>query len=162
MFGQDSKRRDKKTPLSDAQKQAIADWLAKMLAAQMGLVPPSDVEVTEVEARRGEINGKALGYLYGFVDAALQSMGQDIADVPVGVPVLYHVLRQLFPGHESGYMEFFASHDRDNPVTLGMMEGGQQFIDYIANPRPPGYPMGFARSISEGRHIRETAKSDEI
>ncbi len=153
MFGKDSKRKEKKTPLSDAEKQATADWLAKMLAIQMALVPPSNVEVTEVETRRGEINGKALGYLYGFVDAALQSMGQDIADVPVGIPVLYHVLRQLFPGHEGAYMEFFASHDRDKSVTLGMMEGGQQFIDYVANPHPPGHPMGFARSISEGQRI---------
>ena len=85
--------------LNDDEKLAIADRLATLLAIQMTLtVLPESVEVSEVEIERGRINGKALGYVYGFVDAALQSMGLDIADVPVGIPILYHVLRRLFPG----------------------------------------------------------------
>jgi hypothetical protein len=151
MSGKDRKAQNPKVPLSDQEKGAIADWLAKMLAVQMACAFMDKVEVSEVEVKRGQINGKALGYLYGFVDAALQNMGQDIADVPVGVPILYQVLRRLFPGRERAYMEFYMSHDRDKPVMLGMMEGGQQFIEYVANPNPKGSPMGFARFIYEGR-----------
>jgi hypothetical protein len=150
MFGKDRKAQNPKAPLSDQEKGAVADWLAKLLAVQMACAFMDKVEVSEVEVKRGQINGKALGYLYGFVDAALQDMGQDIADIPVGVPILYQVLRRLFPGRERDYMEFFVKHDREALVVLGMMEGGQQFIEYIANPNPKGHPMGFARFIHEG------------
>ena len=71
--------------LSDEEKMSIADGLATLLLIQMECAPIESAEVTKVEIKRGKINGKALGYVYGFVDAALNSIGQNIADVPVGV-----------------------------------------------------------------------------
>jgi len=139
----------------------IAHSIARMLALQMACAFVENPEVSPVEIKRGQINGKALGYLYGFVDAALRNQGHDIADVPIGIPILYQVLRELFPDHECSYMEFFVSHDRDKTVVMGMMEGGQQFIDYIANPNPKGSPMGFARFIYDGRGECEPNKNSE-
>ena len=39
------------------------------------------------------------------------------------------------------------THDHDEVVVVGMMEGGQQFIDYVANPNPKGSPWGLLDTL---------------
>jgi hypothetical protein len=68
--------------------------------------------------------------------------------VTVGPPILYHVLRSLFPGCERDYMEFLMNHEDDQVVMLGKMTGGQQFFDFNKQGAK-GAPMGFARFIVE-------------
>jgi hypothetical protein len=67
--------------------------------------------------------------------------------VNVGIPILFQVLRALFPGHERAYAEFLLAHMNDEEVMLGIMVGGQQYSDFIAKPDAKGAPMGFARFI---------------
>ena len=48
--------------------------IAKMLSIQMMLAPTGPCEVTKIKIRKGEINRKAIGYIYGFVDGALHAL----------------------------------------------------------------------------------------
>lgn len=100
MFGFGKKSRKEENLLSGEQKLTLADGLEAMLKMQMEFAPIQSAEVTKVEIKSDRINGKALGKIYDFVDCAPE-YGQDIADVPVGIPILYHVLRALFPGQEA-------------------------------------------------------------
>ena len=118
---------------------------------QMSLAPVGPFEVTKIEVKKGRVNRKAIGYLYGFVDSAIQCGGENIADVHVGAPIMYHVLRALFPGHEREYMEFLMLNENDKLVMLGKLEGGQQYIDFLPKPGVKRAPMGFARFIVDGK-----------
>jgi hypothetical protein len=152
MFGFGKKKATTTSTLTDERKNRISQALAKMLTIQMCLAPVrGKIEVTPIELRRGHINRKALGYIYGFVDSALRCMGEDISNVSVGVPILYQVLRSLFPGHEQAYTEFLIDHMDDETVVLGMMAGGQQYAEYNKSGAQGAPPMGLARFIVEGQ-----------
>lgn len=135
--------RRKKT-FDDDKKSELARALSGMLAIQMALA------VGSIQDANGRINRKAIGYIYGFIDCALRSIGQDMGDVAVGVPITYQVLRDLFPGHEQAYTNFLIGHLKDEVVVLGMMSGGQQYADFIITPGAKGAPMGLAKFILEG------------
>jgi hypothetical protein len=139
-----------KATFSDDQKSALADRLSVMLAVQM-VVPANPVRVTKIEITKGSINRKAIGYIYGFIDCALQCRGEDITNVSVGLPIVYQVLRKLFPGHEQAYTDFLMAHMDDEIVVLGMMEGGQQYNEFIDRSDAKGMPMGLARFILDGK-----------
>jgi hypothetical protein len=83
---------------------------------------------------------KAIGYIYGFADCALRNIGQDMGDASVGVPVIYQVLRRLFPDKAEKYVTFLIDNMRDERVLLGMMTGGQQYADYFCKPGREGMP----------------------
>ena len=131
----------------DAAKQTLIEGLAFMLEAQKACAGSHPIE-----SESGHVNHKALGYIYGFVHSALVVLGQDDTDAAVCVPVLYHVLRHLYPGREEQYIKFLAEnmgHDQD--VTLGAMKGGQQYTDFVAKRRrDSGMAMGLARYLIEG------------
>lgn len=133
-----------KNAIDNEKKSKLADALSDMLATQMA------VAVGTIADAEGHINRKAIGYIYGFIDCALHSIGQYMSDVSVGVPVTYQVLRHLFPGHEQAYASFLIEHLKDDVVMLGMMAGGQQYTDFIIKPGAQGVPMGLARFIIEG------------
>ena len=74
---------------------------------------------------------RALGYIYGFIDAALRTIGQDMADNAVGIPITFQVLRRLFPGSEHEYLEFLKENiGKDATIMAAVMYGGQQYIDF--------------------------------
>jgi hypothetical protein len=149
VFGR--KATETKATFSDDQTSALAQRLSALLAVQMVFSPANSGEVTKIEITKGRINRKAIGYIYGFIDCALQRRGEDIANLSVGLPIVYHVLRELFPGHEQAYTDFLMTHMNDEIVVLGMMAGGQQYNDYIHRSDAKGAPMGLARFILEGQ-----------
>ncbi len=104
-FGKKKAAYAPKSALTNEQKRALAKGLSDFLQIQLGMAayfsPPKPGQVTQIELERGQINKKAIGYIYGFVDAAIQNQGETIANVYVGPPVLFAVLRQLFPDHEA-------------------------------------------------------------
>ena len=105
-----------------------------------------------IEDERGNINRRALGYIYGFIDAALRPLGQDMADISIGVPIACNVLEQLFPepGKAKRSITFLIDHlGRDAMVNQGVMKGGQQWLDFN-KPGTKGAPMGFARYLIQG------------
>ena len=148
MFGK--KAAETKATFTDDQKSELAERLSVILAVQM-VVPANPVRVTKIEVTKGHINRKAIGYIYGFIDCALQCRGEDITNLSVGLPIVYHVLRKLFPGHEQAYTDFLMAHMNDEIVALGMMEGGQQYNEFIHRSDATGVPMGLARFILEGK-----------
>ena len=98
----------------------------------------------------GHINRRAMGYIYGFIDAALSTTGQDMSDVRVSVPITYQVLERVFPGSGEKYVTFLSNNiGRDQAVTLGMTIGGQQYLDFCKSDSK-GAPMGLARYLIEG------------
>jgi hypothetical protein len=77
----------------DTKKAQFIEAISGMLKVQ-----------TSVAAKRipededGHINRRAMGYIYGFIDAALRTIGRDMSDVRVSVPITYQVLERIFPG----------------------------------------------------------------
>jgi hypothetical protein len=134
----------KKKTFDDTRKDGFAEGLAGLLECQLVVVPGNSLNDA-----KGQINRKAIGYVYGYVDCALRCMGQDMSDVSVGVPILFQVFRRLFPGNEETYTSFLIEHIHDPVITLGMMTGGQQYVDFI-KPGRKGVPMGLARFLLDG------------
>jgi len=66
------------------------------------------------------------------------------------VPITYQVIRKLWPNRATEYMDFLAKNLRtDELVNVGVMHGGQQYLDY-RKPGVSGVPMGLARFMIEG------------
>ncbi|MGO8689799.1 MAG: hypothetical protein ACLQLG_09195 [Thermoguttaceae bacterium] len=139
MFGLFKKR----AKFDEGKKSQFIEAVAGMLQLQLATVTRYSIESAD-----GSLKPKAIGYVYGFIDAALRTIGQDMSDVSVGVPVTFHVLRRIFPGHEEKYMQYLADHmPIDETVLLGAMTGGQQWLDYNAGKL--SVPMGMALFILE-------------
>jgi hypothetical protein len=146
----------RKRQFDDAAKETFIEAISGMLNVQMAAAGSHPIE-----DESGQINRKAIGYIHGFVDSALTTLGQDIGDAAIGVPIMYQIMRHLFPGSEERYTEFLVEHmGKDETVTLGAMKGGQQYIDFIVKRRPDGgIPMGLARYLIEG-HEQERKSSE--
>ena len=134
----------KKKTFDDSQKEQFAELLSPLLEMQRIAAVNYSIEDSE-----GHPNRKALGYIYGFIDAALQTIGQDMSDISIGGPIFYQVLNNLFPGHGQDYTKYFIDHMEDETTTLGVMTGGQQYLKYH-KPGSEGIPMGLARFLMQG------------
>ena len=132
----------KRAHFDDEKQQQFVEAIATMLEVQMV------VSGSCIENAVGTINPKALGYIYGFIDAALRTIGQDMSDNSIGIPVTFQILRRLFSGREEKYLAYLAERmGTDQVVTIAAMTGGQQYIDFH-NKKVSG-PMGLARYILE-------------
>lgn len=134
-----------KRTFDDTQKSQFISVISDMLEAQKIVAGDHSIEDKE-----GYLNRKAIGYIYGFIDAALRVIGKDMSDVSIGVPITYHVLVKLFPDRANVYAQFLIDQmGRDEETTLGAVIGGQQFLEFN-KPGSKGVPMGFARFLIEG------------
>jgi hypothetical protein len=129
----------KKPPaFGDQQKEQFIAAISVMLEAQVAAAGTSEVS-EPLELR-------ALGYVYGFIDAALRTIDQDMADNTVGIPITFQVLRRLFPGYEHEYLEFLKENiGKDATIMAAAMYGGQQYIDF--NNGKLAAPMGLAKTL---------------
>lgn len=101
---------------------------------------------TTLENPDGRINSRAIGYVYGFIDAGLTAIGQDMTDSSISVPITFMVMRKVFPGREDEYVDYLIKTiGHDDSVMLGAMKGGQQFVDF-SNGKLRA-PMGLARFL---------------
>lgn len=140
MFGFLRKRRG----LDDQKQLQFVEAISTMLTVQLVAVGNRSVEDI-----RGHINPKALGYIYGFIDAGLRTIGYDMGDESIGVPVTFHVLRRVFPGRDEKYLGYLLERmGTDQIVTMAAVTGGQQYMDF--NNGKLAAPMGLARYILEG------------
>jgi hypothetical protein len=111
---------------------------------------PMTLSGKRMEDDGGQINRKALGYVYGFIDAALRQRGLDIANPAIGVPVTHSVLNCLFEGRATPFTDFLLKHlGKDQVLMLGVMHGGQQYLDW-ANSNGQRAPLGLGKFITEG------------
>jgi hypothetical protein len=138
----------RRRPLDDERKQQFIDAISAMLEAQMVAAGRRSLEES------GSIIPDALGYIYGFIDAALRTIGQDMRNTSVGVPITFQVLRGLSPGHEESYLHYLeARMGTDQRVTAAAMIGGQQYIDF--NNGRIAAPMGLARYLVLAPYLQE-------
>lgn len=110
-----------------------------------------------IENESGQPKRKALGYVYGFVDAALRARGQDMSDPSVGVPITFQVLRKLWPDRAADYLAFLRENiHTDDLMMMGIMHGGQQYVEYVSRRKPgdTGAPMALGIFMIEGDHGR--------
>ena len=129
----------------DAAKLQFVTTIAEMLRLQMIVTAGKSIE-----DEQGRLKRKALGYVYGYIDAALRAKGHDMADTSIGVPITFQVIRKLWPDHVNECMDFLAKNlTTDALLNFGMMHGGQQYLDY-SKPGTSGVPMGLARFMIEG------------
>lgn len=90
-----------------------------------------------IEDVNGNLNKKALGYIYGFVDAALQSRALTI-DNEYGSSVLVGIYNQLWPGEGGNYYKYVIDHIPEAELIGGIAYGGQEFCDWQNDNHPPG------------------------
>jgi hypothetical protein len=132
-------------PFDDAAKLQFVNVIADVLKLQKMVAGDASIEDENGRPKR-----KALGYVYGFIDAALRARGQDMSDPSVGVPVTFQVLRKLWPDRAANYMAFLRENiHSDDLMMIGIMHGGQQYVDY-RKPGASSGPMGLARFMIEG------------
>ncbi len=142
----------RKKSFGRAEQSELSDRLSILLSVQLAVSGTQSNEVTKIEFTKGHINRRAIGYIYGFIDCALQFRDQDITDISVGLPILYQVMRNLFPGHEQAYIDFLMYHMEDEVVVLGMMAGGQEYNEFIQANRTG---LGLAKFIRERQNQQE-------
>jgi hypothetical protein len=136
----------KKKILDDAAKLGLAEAIAMQLLIQKNTAGRN----AAIEDGDGHPKHRALGYVYGYIDAALRANGHDMANTSIGVPITYHVLRRLWPDHVNDCMRVLLANLRtDQQMMAAIMHGGQQYLDY-RKPGVSGVPMGLARLLIEG------------
>lgn len=96
-----------------------------------------------LEDGTGKINQKALGYIYGFTDAALQRRALTI-DHEYGYAVLAGILNRYWPGKGGDYLLYLAKNMHDPEIVGGITYGGQEYLDWMKYKRAP---MGLGRSL---------------
>jgi len=143
MFGLFKKKRD----FDDEKKTKFVNTISDML--EMQKIVAGDCSIEDCE---GRLKRKAIGYIYGFIDAALDSIGQNMGDISIGIPITYHVLNRLFPGRGEDYTKFLWDQvGKDEMVEIGVTIGGQQYIDLLKpEPGRKGTPMRFGMFLIEG------------
>lgn len=138
--------RKKKNDDDDSRIAELIDSLVIMLQTQMVAVP----KTIRIHDGQGRMNRKAVGYVYGFIEVALRTIGKDMSGPEMGFPVAYHVFRHLFPGEENEIVEFLIEHiGKDETVMLGCTIGGQQYFDFMNSASKDFDSMGLGRLLLE-------------
>jgi hypothetical protein len=136
----------KKKTLDDAAKLGLAEAIAMQLLIQKNTAGRN----AAIEDSNGHPKHRALGYVYGYIDAALRTNGHDMANTSIGAPITYHVLRRLWPDHVNDCMRVLLANLRtDEQMMAAIVHGGQQYLDY-RKPGVSGVPMSLARFLIEG------------
>jgi hypothetical protein len=136
----------RKAAFDDAAKLEFAARIADLLELQKLMAGGSSIEDANGNPKR-----RAIGYVYGYVDAALRTISQDMEDMSVGVPVLFHVIRKLWPDRVNDYMLFLSKNlPSDDLIHIGIMHGGQQYLDFRKPKNHGNAAMGLARFMIEG------------
>jgi hypothetical protein len=136
----------RKKTLDDAVKLGLAEAIAVQLMLQKNTAGAH----AAIDDKNGHPKLRALGYVYGYIDAALRTDGHDMADTSIGAPITYHVLRRLWPDRVNDCMRALLANLRtDQQMMAAIMHGGQQCLDF-RKPGVSGVPMDLARFLIEG------------
>jgi hypothetical protein len=129
-----------------------ADFVYELLVLQTVILRDDQIFLCKDK----NVNSKALGYVFGFLDAFLQVKGLDIRNSE-GQPIMLYLLSRLVPKEvesTGSYVIYLQSHMRDDPDVLnGVQLGGKQALDFINKKAPI---MGFAKSLLEYSHPTKT------
>jgi hypothetical protein len=133
----------RKNSWDDAKKLKFATAIAGMMERQLLVAGNASIEDEQGYPKR-----KALGYVYGYIDASLRLKGQDIKDMSIGPPIIYQVIRKLWPQRVNEYMDFLAKNlVSDELMHVGIMHGVQQCLDYRNGKFRSGVRFGSAEPM---------------
>lgn len=94
---------------------------------------------TAIEDDRGETNKRALGYVYGCTDSALQVRELTI-EGELGLSTLVEVFEALWPGKGVSYSKLSLKYlvDEEDPEFMrGVMSGGQEYVEFVRDKKAP-------------------------
>ena len=125
----------------------IAQTLLPLFHAQRLLIVDFSLD-----DRSGRPNAKALGYLFGFTDSALQTAGLDIRNAE-GHATFLNILHGLAPGKAGEYITFLQqSMTTDTSIMNGMMLGGGEYRNWY-NSKGATMPLGWRRCFSPAADV---------
>ena len=123
----------------------VSDIAFELLDAQSFFIDKEKFVITD---EAGTVNGKALGYIFGILDALLQYAKLDIRDIQ-GEAALHSLIARNFPaevGKVGTYVGYLKNMQNEPEVMNGVMLGGQQATDWL---RLKATPVRWAGCFSE-------------
>jgi hypothetical protein len=85
------------------------------------------------------VNGKALGYVFGMLDALLQYANLEIREME-GEATLHSVIARMFPAEVVNVGNYFGrlkNIESELETTNGIMLGRKQATDWLRHKTPP-------------------------
>jgi hypothetical protein len=130
----------KKRPFDEDDLCRLVDVVADKLAAQIAFAGDASMDAAD-----GNPKKKAIGYVYGFADAAFRGVG----DASARTSFTFQVLRRLWPKRAPDYLNFLVASVDDNLVAIGALIGAQH---YAESQQGDGdiIPMGLAAFMIRG------------
>jgi hypothetical protein len=139
--------------------EVVTDIAYDCLISQKLFIGDNDFHIRDAQ---GDINGKALGYVFGFLDSLLQSKGLDIRDEE-GYARMLSLLARLFPAelnHIGTYIIYLSNMKNDAEVLNGVMLGGKQAVDFLRDKTPPlRWAMCFSKELARLAEERDRQRS---
>jgi hypothetical protein len=86
----------------------------------------------------GNVNGKALGYIYGVLDAFSQWAKLDIRDAE-GEAAVYSLIARIFPaevGKVGTYLDYLKNTQNEPEIMNGVMLGGRDLTNWLRHKTP--------------------------
>jgi hypothetical protein len=130
----------KRLALSDLSKEQrfrkVGDIAVGLLKVQRSFIDKDKFVITD---KVGKVNGKALGYVFGMLDALLQCANLDIRDVE-GEAALHSVIARMFPAEVVNAATYFGrlkNIESELEITNGITLGRKQATDWLRHKTPP-------------------------
>lgn len=106
-----------------------------------------------IETESGTINVKALGYMFGFIDFGLKRLGQDATNPTIGKPVVYEIIRLVFPGCEDRCIQYLTDFiGVDGLLTEAALAWHNDSVTYHnakVRGEDPQAPIGFVAALMD-------------
>jgi len=126
--------------MSDLSKEQrfrkVADIAVGLLSVQRSFIKKDKFVITD---KVGNVNGKALGYVFGMLDALLQHVNLDVRAME-GEAALHSVIARMFPTETVNVGTYFGrlkNIETELEITNGIMLGRKQAIDWLRYKTPP-------------------------
>ena len=120
----------------EQQFRKVGDIAAGLLKVQRSFI---DKDKFVIADKVGNVNGKALGYVFGMLDALLQCADLDIRDIE-GEVALHSVIARMFPAQAVNMGTYFSrlkNIESELEITNGIMLGRKQATDWLRHKTPP-------------------------
>lgn len=114
----------------------VADIAFGLLKVQRAFIGKDKFIITD---KAGNVNGKALGYVFGMLDALLQRANLNIRDIE-GEAALHSVIARMFPAEVVNVSTYFGrlkNIESELEITNGIMLGRRQATDWLRHKTPP-------------------------
>jgi hypothetical protein len=114
----------------------VGDIAVGLLKVQRSFIDKDKFVITD---KVGNVNGKALGYVFGMLDTLLRYANLDIRDIE-GEAALHSVIARLFPAEVVNVGTYFGrlkNIEIELEITNGIMLGRKQATDWLRHKTPP-------------------------